>query len=120
MASLAVVTPTLCAGVGAMPRDWTTSELDVDGLDETQLDVLGPRIDGSVRTLLDVTAGRADVPRTVSSGQMRFHDVQGLLLLAPLVEQVPGIPGRGALMAGVRAVNAVGSLIKMLPFGRQQ
>lgn len=113
MASLVVVTPTVVAGMGAMPRDWRTARLGRDEVGD------GPRIEGSVRTLLDVTAGRSDVPRALAAQQLSFHDVPGLLALAPLVEQVPGIPGRGALVASIRAVNAVGSLVRLLPFGRR-
>jgi hypothetical protein len=47
-----------------------------------------------------------------------LHDVPGLMALAPLVEQVPGIPGGAALNASMRAVSAVGSLLRRLPFGR--
>jgi hypothetical protein len=99
--------------MGAMPRDWRTAEIDAADVGD------GPRIEGPVRTLLDVTAGRADVPRAMAAKELAFHDVPGLLALAPLVEQVPGIPGRGALVASIRAVNAVGSLVRMLPFGRR-
>jgi hypothetical protein len=113
MASLTVVTPAVAAGMGALPRDWRTALLDPADIPD------GPRIEGTVRTLLDVTAGRADVPRAMAAKELSFHDVPGLLALAPLVEQVPGIPGRGALVASVRAVNAVGSLVRMLPFGRR-
>lgn len=112
-ASLVAVSPTFCAGVGAVPGAWRTADLDpADG------DALGPRVQGEVRVLLDVTASRADVPRAMGSGALALHDVPGLLALAPLVEQVPGIPGGGALRASMRAVSAVGSLLRRLPFGR--
>ena len=47
-----------------------------------------------------------------------MHDLNGLLALAPIVEQVPGIPGRGALVGAIRATTAVSSLLRRLPFGR--
>lgn len=112
MTSLTVRTPGLVAGVGAMPRDWRTSELP----DDAEPD--GPRIDGTVRLLLDVTAGRADVARAVAGKELAFHDVPGLLALAPLIEQVPGIPGRAALVAGIRAVQGVSSLLKVFGLRR--
>ena len=112
-ASLVAVTPSLCAGVASMPGAWRTA--DLDGLDHA---TLGPRVEGTVRMLLDVTASRADVPRAMAAKALALHDVPGLLALAPLVEQVPGIPGGAALSASMRAVSAVGSLLRRLPFAR--
>jgi hypothetical protein len=112
MTSLTVRTPGLVAGVGAMPRDWRTARLPEGAEPE------GPRIDGSVRLLLDVTAGRADVARALAAQELSFHDVPGLLALAPLIEQVPGIPGRAALVAGIRAVQGVSSLLRMFGLRR--
>ena len=112
-ASLVAATPTLCAGVAAVPGAWRTA--DLDGSDAA---ALGPRVEGTVRMLLDVTASRADVPRAMAAKALALHDVPGLLALAPLVEQVPGIPGGAALNASMRAVSAVGSLLRRLPFGR--
>ena len=60
-ASLVAATPTVCAGVGAVPGSWRTADLDAsDGA------ALGPRVEGTVRMLLDVTASRADVPRAMA------------------------------------------------------
>ena len=42
-----------------------------------------------------------------------------LMALAPLVEQVPGIPGRGALVGAIRATTALTSVLRRLPFGRR-
>ena len=112
-ASLVAVTPTYCAGVASVPGAWRTADLD-----PRDAAALGPRVEGTVRMLLDVTASRADVPRAMGAGQLALHDVPGLLALAPLVEQVPGIPGGAALRASMRAVSAVGSLLRRLPFGR--
>lgn len=112
-ASLVAVTPTFAAGVGVVPGSWRTAELD-----PAAGDVLGPRVEGPVRLLLDVTAGRADVPRAMAGRHLVVHDIPGLMALAPLVEQVPGIPGGAALNASMRAVSAVGSLLRRMPFAR--
>ena len=112
-ASLVAVTPGFGAGVAAIPGSWRTARLDA--ADAARL---GPRVEGSVRMLLDVTASRADVPRAMAGKQLVLHDIPGLMALAPLVEQVPGIPGGAALNASMRAVSAVGSLLRRLPFGR--
>jgi hypothetical protein len=67
-----------------------------------------------------VTAGRADVPGAVRRKEIAVHDLNGLMALAPIVEQVPGIPGRAALVGAIRATTAVTSVLRMLPFGRRQ
>jgi hypothetical protein len=117
-ASLAAVTPTVVAGTGAARGAWRTARLDEEDLDGVLPDAAGPSVSGSVRLLLDVVAGRADVPSAVARKELGVHDVPGLLALAPMVEQVPGIPGRAALVAAIRATSALTGVWRRLPFGR--
>ncbi len=112
-ASLVARTSTTVVGTGAHEGAWRTSELDQAVADA------GPSLAGTTRLLLDVTAGRADVPGALARRELTFHDVTGLLRLAPIVEQVPGIPGRAALVGAIRAATAIASLGKLLPFGRK-
>ena len=72
--------------------------------------------DGATRMLLDVTAGRADVPNAVRRKELGVDDWPGLLALTPIVEQVPGIPGRTALVAAAKAAGALAGAIRL--FGR--
>ena len=102
---------------GASCQMWRTELLDPSGL-SLPGDV-GPSVEGSTRLLLEVTAGRADVPAAIRGKEIAVHDLNGLLALAPIVEQVPGIPGRGALVGAIRATTAVSAVLRRLPFGRR-
>ncbi|MFC1429641.1 hypothetical protein ACEZDB_03100 [Streptacidiphilus sp. N1-3] len=66
-----------------------------------------PGVEGAAATVLGVPNGRAALPSLLARGELRLHRIGGLMALAPLVEQVPGLPG-GALLR--RAVGAVGLL----------
>ena len=66
-----------------------------------------PGIEGAAVTVLGVPTGRAALPSLLAKGEIRLHRIGGLMALAPLVEQVPGLPG-GALLR--RAVGVVGLL----------
>jgi hypothetical protein len=121
-ASIAAVTPSGVVAMGSRGGDWRTVTFPVPagGPSGSAIDAFGPSVRGGARVLLDVTAGRADVPSTVGRRELAVHDVAGLLALAPLVEQVPGIPGRSALVAAVRATQALGAAWRLLPFTRQR
>jgi hypothetical protein len=112
-ASLAALTSTTSVATGARDGAWRTVLLEPGAaIDET-----GPSLSGTTRLLLDITSGRADVPGALGRRELTFQDVGGLMALAPIVEQVPGIPGRGALVAAIRAANALGSVARL--FGRR-
>ncbi|MBC3842245.1 hypothetical protein GXW82_24775 [Streptacidiphilus sp. 4-A2] len=66
-----------------------------------------PGIEGAAATVLGVPSGRGALPALLARGEIRLHRIGGLMALAPLVEQVPGLPG-GALLR--RAVGVVGLL----------
>ena len=66
-----------------------------------------PGIEGAAATVLGVPAGRGALPSLLARGELKLHRIGGLMALAPLVEQVPGLPG-GALLR--RAVGMVGLL----------
>ena len=66
-----------------------------------------PGVEGAAATVLGVPAGRGAVPALLARGELKLHRIGGLMALAPLVEQVPGLPG-GALLR--RAVGMVGLL----------
>ena len=116
-ASIAGITPTTLVGTAANGGAWRTELLDPVTL--RLPDDVGPSVEGSTRLLLEVTAGRADVPGAIRRKEISVHDLNGLLALAPIVEQVPGIPGRGALVGAIRATTAVGAALRRLPFGRR-
>ena len=117
-ASITAVTPTGVVGTGATAGAWHTARLD--DLDPgAPLGSTGPSAQGSARLILDITSGRADIPTAVRRREIAIHDLAGLLALAPIVEQVPGIPGRAALVAAIRATGAVAGAWKRLPLPRR-
>ena len=116
-ASIAAISPNTAVGTAARDGAWRTWSLDPREM--TLPDDVGPAVHGSASLLLDVTSGRADVPNAVRRREISVHDIAGLLALAPLVEQVPGIPGRSALVGAIRATTAVSSVLRRLPFGRR-
>jgi hypothetical protein len=117
-ASIAAITPRGIFATGASEGSWTTARLDPDRLDGDLPEAVGPSVEGPARLILDITAGRADIPTVVRRKEASIHDLTGLLALTPVVEQVPGIPGRSALVAAIRATTALSGVWKRLPFGR--
>ena len=53
-----------------------------------------PAVQGCAADILDASAGRRAVPPMLARRDLRLHHVTGLLALAPIVEAVPGLPGR--------------------------
>jgi hypothetical protein len=106
-ASLAAVT----AGGGWQVRadeiGWTTAPLDRRPG--------GAAVEGDAAILLDVSAGRRAVPPLLASRQLRLHGLPELIRLAPIVEEVPGLPGGPALRTAARWVGGAGRLLR---FGR--
>ena len=92
----------------AAPGAWTTLELPVVPGD-------WPAVQGHAADLLDASAGRRSVPPMLARRELRLHHVGGLLALAPVVENVPGLPGGSALRAAVRNVRSVNRLVRRLP-----
>jgi hypothetical protein len=117
-ASIAALTPHGVIAVGATGGAWRTAVLEPGDLDGDLPGSAGPSVEGSARLILDITSGRADIPTAVRRKEVAVHDLTGLLALTPIVEQVPGIPGRAALVAAIRATSALSGLWNRLPFGR--
>ena len=122
-ASIAAVTPTYAVGTGSHKGSWHTRVLWPETPGPTfdppaDSASYGPSVRGTARILLDVTAGRADVPGAVARKELAVHDISGLMALAPIVEAVPGIPGRTALVAAIRATQALGAAWRLLPWTR--
>ncbi len=128
-ASIAAVTPTYAVGTGSHDGSWHTRVLwpptvgpgagtGAGPTPDPPVDAAsyGPSVRGTARILLDVTAGRADVPGAVARKELGVHDITGLMALAPIVKAVPGIPGRAALVAAIRATQALGAAWRLLPW----
>ena len=76
--------------------------------------VSGPAVEAAADLLLDAASGRVNPVRAVARGRLRVHDVAGLLQLAPIVQQVPGIPGGPILQLAARTVGGAGGLLGRL------
>jgi len=77
--------------------------------------VQGTGVFGTVRDLLDVAGGRANVPKLYTSGRIKIYDLPGFLDLAPLVEHMPGIPNQRALANAANRLNRVNRLLGRRP-----
>ncbi len=98
-ASLSASTGAGVWGFGATRGDWAALALD---------EPAGPAVHAASRVILDITAGRTgQVAALYGSGQLRVHDLPGLLRLAPLIQDVPGIPGGAALGAATRYLGGL-------------
>lgn len=104
--SFTAVTPELVVGVGATAGRWRTSVLAEDPRQ-------GPAVHATAPVVLDVTRGRVNTAALYRSGDLRVHDLPGLIRLAPVLEGVPGMPPVGAIGRALQLVDAVGGL-----FGR--
>lgn len=91
-----------------VPDAWTTVELP-------DLPDTWSVVEGDAAVLLDASAGRRAVPALLARRELRLHHVGGLLALAPIVEDVPGLPGGPALRTAVRNVRGIGRLIRRFP-----
>lgn len=67
----------------------------------------GVGVTGTATDLLDASAGRAHVPALLAKRRLKVHDLSSFMRLAPLVNDVPGLPGGAALRVGVNGVAAV-------------
>jgi hypothetical protein len=62
---------------------------------------------GAAADLLDASAGRAQVPLLLVQRRLRVQEMASFMRLAPLVHEVPGLPGGSALRAGVSGLSSV-------------
>jgi uncharacterized protein (TIGR03083 family) len=75
----------------------------------------GPAVEAAPDLLLEAAAGRVNPVPAVARRQLRVHDPAGLLRLAPIVREVPGIPGGPVLQLAARTMSGpVGLLGRLL------
>lgn len=77
--------------------------------------VTGTAVLGTAADVLDASAGRVVVLSLLATRRLRLQNVPGLLALAPIVTDVPGIPGGQALKVAARALGGVGGLLGRVP-----
>lgn len=70
-------------------------------------DVDGVGVRGSAVDLLDASAGRAGLPQLLLTRRLHVQQLPQWMRLAPLLDDVPGLPGGAALKAGVGGLTSV-------------
>ena len=74
----------------------------------------GPAVEASAPLLLEAASGRINPVPAAATRRLKVHDVGGLLLLAPIVQKVPGIPGGPILQLAARTMGGAGGMLGRL------
>jgi uncharacterized protein (TIGR03083 family) len=96
-------------GVNAEEAPWSFSSAKDGGWTTAPIvgKAHGPRVSGSAEDLLEASAGRADPVRLVTLRHLKVKHVGGLLALAPIIDQVPGLPGGRGLKLAAKGLGSV-------------
>ena len=90
------------------PDGWTTQPVPAG-------EFAGVGVRGTVPDLLDASAGRAALPLLFLQRRLHVQQLSSFMRLAPLVSEVPGLPGGAALRTGITGLSAVtGGVGKLL------
>lgn len=79
---------------------WTTDPVPAGPVD-------GVGVRGSAADLLDASAGRVGLPQLLLARRLQVHQLPQWMRLAPLLEEVPGLPGGAALRTAVSGLSGV-------------
>lgn len=71
----------------------------------------GVGVSATAAELLDASAGRVSVPSLLVSRRMVVQDLSSWMRLAPLVAEVPGLPGGAALRGAIAGLGRVSGLL---------
>lgn len=77
----------------------------------------GVGVAGTAADLLDASAGRLSVPSLLVGRRMQVQDLGSWMRLAPLVAEVPGLPGGAALRGAMGGIGRVTGLLGRLRRG---
>ncbi|MEX2290258.1 MAG: maleylpyruvate isomerase N-terminal domain-containing protein [Mycobacteriales bacterium] len=88
-------------------HSWSTGRVAAGPFD-------GVGVRGSAVDLLDVSAGRAGLPQLLVSRRLQVQQLPQWMRLAPLLDDVPGLPGGAALRAAVGGVSGVAGRVGRL------
>ncbi len=87
---------------------WTTEPVPAGRFD-------GVGVRGSAADLLDASAGRRHLPQLLLARRLHVQHLPQWMRLAPLLDDVPGLPGGAALKRGVSGLSGVtGGIGKVL------
>ncbi len=67
----------------------------------------GVGVTGTAKDLLDASAGRAQVPSLLVQRKLKVQELTSFMRLAPLLDDVPGLPGGPVLKAGISGLSSV-------------
>lgn len=98
--ALTAMTPTGGWRYTSSDDGWTTAPVSPGRFD-------GVGVRGTAADLLEASAGRAGLPALLLSRRMHVQQLPQWMRLAPLLDDVPGLPGGAALKAGVGGVSSV-------------
>lgn len=101
---LTASTPTSGWRFSSMDAGWTTEATPGGAFS-------GVGVSGTAAELLDASAGRVSVPGLLVSRRMVVHDMTSWMRLAPLVAEVPGLPGGTALKSAIGGISRVSGLL---------
>ncbi len=73
----------------------------------------GPGARASAADLLDASAGRSNLATLLLTRRLVVQDLPGFLRLAPLLHEVPGLPGGAALRGAVAGLGRVTRLLRL-------
>jgi uncharacterized protein (TIGR03083 family) len=82
------------------PEGWTTERHPSPTVD-------GVGVQASVTDLLDASSGRVSVPHLLLTRRMHVAHMQQWMRLAPLLDDVPGLPGGAALRTAVHGLSGL-------------
>jgi uncharacterized protein (TIGR03083 family) len=83
------------------PRGWTTAPVPAGRF-------AGTGVTGAAEDLLDASAGRANLAHLLVARRLHVQHLTSWMRLAPLLEDVPGLPGGAALRGAVSGLSGVG------------
>ena len=98
--ALTAMTPTGGWRFASGGDGWTTGPAAAGRFD-------GVGVRGSAADLLDASAGRTGLPQLLVSRRLQVQQLPQWMRLAPLLEEVPGLPGGAALRTAVNGLSGV-------------
>ncbi len=99
-------TPAYGWGFSSEPEGWTLQRTGPEKF-------AGPGVRGSVQDLLDTSAGRTNLAQLLLSRRLVVQDLRGFMRLAPLLHEVPGLPGGPVLKTAVGGLGRVTRLLRL-------
>jgi hypothetical protein len=82
------------------PHGWCTSPLSSGRL-------TGTGVRGTAADMLEAASGRASLPQLLLTRRLVVHELHSWMRLAPLLDDVPGLPGGAALRGAVGSLSGV-------------